>query len=268
VDSLPDAQACMNNDDCDNPFTPICDNDTGIGQCRACENSADCTDPAAPACLDNGSCGTCDDNGDCPAASPVCMSGACVGCTPAAEPSADCDAHEGQPFCGDNQECVACRLNDHCVAADPAKPVCSPDGACVGCTDHGDCPSEVCDLFDVDGDQDTAECMNPVNIIYVAAGAMNNDMCDQSVPCATINHALSRITALRTTVRVRPGIYSETVLVNGNITATLVGTTPDEGETLVRGNVADMPSMQIIGTPNVTLDSFSLSMSLGASGGG
>ncbi len=57
---------------------------------------------------------------------------------PSCQGDSDC-VEDGRPICGDNMLCRACENAPDCVAKDPARPLCTNDGACVECEGFADC---------------------------------------------------------------------------------------------------------------------------------
>lgn len=158
----------------------------------SCELEADgdafCTslDPAAPVCVD-GQCVQCRGPEQCDGATPICSSTSCVPC--------------GEPG-----------PSEQCAAADAATPVCSASGACVECTDHEQCESQVCD-------RDGSVCVPESQIVYVANGGFLGDQeAGEDTPgcgvpqskCLTIRYAVdNRLDEDlgRVWVRVADGVY-------------------------------------------------------------
>lgn len=141
-------------------------------------------------------------------AAQVCVDGRCVEC-------------RGPEQCGDttplcaSSSCVACGEpgpSEPCAALGAATPVCSASGACVECTDHEQCDSQVCD-------RDNSVCVPEEQIVYVANGGfvgdqeVGEDTPGCGVPqskCLTIRYAVdNRLDEElgRVWVRVADGIY-------------------------------------------------------------
>ncbi len=241
------------------PERPYCDLTGAYGTGHMC--IADPTEPdAGPMCTA--------DAGGCPIAAPFCVGGRCVecaanddctdlarpvcdgmgACQPCAE-EADCADRTATPHCAPGGQCVECLDAVHCSAA---APVCDTANlTCRGCAVDAECP-ELCD--DASG-----ACVSEADIIYVDASvAASGPTCAKAAPCKTIAEGVSRVTAVRSRIKVAPGTYAEGVTLN-NINVRIVG--PGASIDPVSSNQA---CVIVQGTSAVTLDGLTL---LGALGG-
>jgi hypothetical protein len=126
------------------------------------------------------------------------------------------DAREGcldnPGLCTEDETCLADVCVD-CEAADDhqsaqcaeATPVCTPAHVCRACASDGECDSNLCE---------GGQCVAADNVIYLAASATDNPMCNAATKCKTLQHAMTLVTATRKHVRMDPGTY----LADGPIT--------------------------------------------------
>ncbi len=155
---------------------------------------------------------TCTGNGpdpDCPAATPVCVSGACTGaCTGNADcagrPPAEAVCHEASGACvtcdEDDVQAEPLSADDECPGANNA--VCdSGTHTCRPCRAHGECFSGVCDA---------GVCVARANVIYLVPAADggtdggNNQCLAPATGCLTLHHAIGRLTASRKYILFKP----------------------------------------------------------------
>ncbi len=98
--------------------------------------------------------GSCGDDNDCRAPTPVCNT--------------------------DEQTCVECTQDEHCRAE---APICDlQDNTCVQCVAHRDCDSELC--------LDTGFCADAADVSYVSATGASSSACSKDMPCSTLRQAL------------------------------------------------------------------------------
>jgi hypothetical protein len=90
------------------------------------------------------------------------------------------------------QLCVDCLANSDCTGGE----LCDVGGTytCKGCIRDGDCPSNACLPGGVCGQDST--------VVYVDAGGTDNATCSTEMPCKTIAHGLTLVTANRKYMRV------------------------------------------------------------------
>ncbi len=117
------------------------------------------TDPGTTGpmgCIDDDECGTGDE------LEAFCVDNVCTHCGMTDDPDAACaSTYPGTPVCVVDQ-CVQCSAQNDSACQDDT-PICDDDNnACIGCSDHAQCPDTACDLstgaciqgdvFHVDGD--------------------------------------------------------------------------------------------------------------------
>ncbi len=143
----------------------------------------------------------------CPAATPVCVSGACTGLCDAdgdcaGRPTAEAECHMPSGACvtcdeSDVQAPITTD-EDECPGANNA--VCdSVTHTCRGCEDHAECFSGVCDA---------GRCAPPAEVIYMSAnGVDGGNNCDNpaaGMGCLTLNFAIGKITVTRKYILMAP----------------------------------------------------------------
>lgn len=119
-----------------------------------------------------------------------------------------CDLTQSPPLCvetlGDagthpDGTAPACTLSSECPVA---QPVCDlAVGTCRGCIADAECESNVCHEL-------AGTCVDEATALYVAPGGGGNSSCTRSLPCASLDAALSLVTATRHTIRVADGTYT------------------------------------------------------------
>ena len=208
---------------CTNPDTPICDASRKV--CRGCsetDGDRECVerDAEAPFCV-AGRCVPCAASRDCDDAKPICSdtTNMCTLCTSDARGNVACATRDlMRPICNTDGVCVECRDTMDCPGE---RPVCElGTGSCVKCRQHEQCESEVCN--------DTGTCEPEGDIIYVdrSVGADSGACGSKANPCGTIGlleGGLAKLTGARTTIKVRMGVYLESVIVDGGQTVRFVG---------------------------------------------
>ena len=119
--------------------------------------------------------------------------------------SSDPDCPAGQPHCL-GMACVECLDSSECKL--PDRPICdSQSHACVGCTQHSDCPtSQACLPNGVCGDD--------TDVVYVAQGGTDRGTCTHAAPCATVTFGLTLINATRPFLKIS-GTVTDTVMLAG-----------------------------------------------------
>lgn len=104
----------------------------------------------------------CASDDDCPEATPICDTaiGTCVRCDQLADPDHACAARDpDRPQCS-GSTCVPCTDDRGVVCADHLL-VCGPvAGACASCTEHAQCESGACDIFE-------GICFDPSTVLHV-----------------------------------------------------------------------------------------------------
>jgi hypothetical protein len=160
------------------------------------------------------------------------------------------------PRCDDDGSCVECLGAGDCGGTEP---VCDPGtNTCRGCEAHGECSSEICEIA-------TGACVVAGNIVYVATSGADGAGCGTSgSPCGTIGGAqggLAKVTVARKWVKVRPGSYSEAVLVSPKTFIMIAA-----GADLSRSTVG--PVLDIRGTSVVTIEGLRIHDGPGATGDG
>jgi len=221
----------------------------------ACNRVEPCTDADKPYCDDvafgvKGVCLECTGDEHCPGAS-CDDSGSCAGfsCTPGAEGDGICLAADTTtPLCVEADTCGQCDGTDDATQCpSEALSVCDTQSyTCRGCTDHGECGSEACDI-------DAGTCLDEGTIVHVAASGGNDTPgCGSPASkCATIAFALSdRVDATRNTVIVAAGNYSEPLSITSG-TVTILGR--DEPVVNTSLNGANPAALTVSGTANLTL---------------
>src|SRR5690349_13728167 len=155
-----------------------------------CEGSQ-CDEPDARPDAPPVSCSANGPDPSCPAASPVCESGACTGlCTVdtdcAGRPANEAVCHTASGACvqcdENNAQATPGQQEDECPAANLA--VCDGDlHVCRACEAHSECFSKVCD---------GGRCVPPAEVIYMSAnGSDNPNNCDNPAPgqgCLTMQY--------------------------------------------------------------------------------
>ena len=76
-----------------------------------------------------------------------------------------------------------------------------PDTSTGGCRADIECEGACHEL--------TGQCVAEANVIYVSPTGADNPTCTKTLPCATINTALQRVTATRALIRVADGSYPD-----------------------------------------------------------
>jgi hypothetical protein len=173
------AVCCVTEEDC----TSI-----GVtGELRECDPGLACVDHACvvPSCSTDG----------CGAGAPVCdiTTDVCVGCTDSSECTRFADTDVCDPASG---ACVECVTNAECAAD---APVCDA-GICRVCRVDSECQSGAC------GDDGT--CVDEVNVVYLDPEGTDTGTCSRSVPCSTINFALSQTSPSRAHIVMAMGSYA------------------------------------------------------------
>ncbi|MCK9521700.1 MAG: hypothetical protein M0R76_01490 [Proteobacteria bacterium] len=165
---------CGDDGDCGDPLYPFCGSDSRCKECvsdthcggdtphcvnetcQQCLVHADCTDPTKPSC-NNGTCGTCFDNSDCPSNHPICEAGTCTGC------ASDIDCDGDTPFCNTGtHRCQECSSSADCYAQHGVSKTWCDGGTCKPCvydyTPH--CPSNhpFCESGTCTGCASDADC--------------------------------------------------------------------------------------------------------------
>jgi hypothetical protein len=218
ADAAPDAMLCESSAMC-SATAPICDE--GDKLCRGCQptggDAPECQalDPATPQCNDDGRCVECASNAVCSGIAPIC------------------DQAE--------RACRPCAASGECTES--GFETCAPDGACVGCVEHADCPSDVCDPRG-------RQCAEAASVVYVGGqAAADNPLCGTSeLPCATVQFALDdRVTATRDIVRLRDGNY-DAALFSG-IDVLVTGSAAN-----LRGAESGQPVVEVGSNATVYLD--------------
>ena len=214
------------------------DPDAAIDAGAECTSSSQCTAPNAPICGAGGTCEPCAEgetgDDDCAAKNPLF------------------------PRCKATGACVECLGPGDCTAA--SEPVCdAASDACRECQAHAECASEVCDLG-------SGACVDAATIVYVdqASGADGGSCGSQGSPCATLGGAqggLAKVDSTKTLVRVRDGVYGESVAVTDGKSVTLVGA----GATVSPPSSSNTPGLLVTGGSEVTLDGLSLANATGGS---
>ncbi len=120
-----------------------------------------------------------------------------------------CDLTQAPPLCVDNLGDAGahpdgppptCTVSAQCPST---VPVCDPAaGVCRGCIADAECGSDVCHEL-------AGTCVDEASALYVAPGGVANSSCTRSLPCASIDAALSLVTATRHTIRVGDGTYTD-----------------------------------------------------------
>ena len=217
----PPGEPCMGDGMCTMASSPICDVANQV--CRGCAEGGagreECIakDARRPACVE-GQCVECGADSDCDASSPICDVSAqtCGLCSDDEAGDAACAARDSSaPFCGASGSCVECETN---AACSEETPICEQSsGQCRGCATHEECMSEVC--------SDSGSCVSPDDIIYVdgATGADSAECGAQMSPCESIGGGVAKVDEDRTTVKVRLGLYEESVTIDSGKTMTVVG---------------------------------------------
>jgi hypothetical protein len=102
---------------------------------NSCGKHEDCPTADKPSCI-NGQCAACIGNNHCPKGG-FCAAGRCVVCTA----TDGCEDTPAAPVCVQSR-CASCTMGtDACKIRYTDKPVCHPNGTCVGCLDSlRDCP--------------------------------------------------------------------------------------------------------------------------------
>ncbi len=148
VTTVADATMSTSSSSTGEPSTSTEDPDTGSGTEEPsttgpeCVEDEECLDAAAPFCTLGGSCVACDGMED--------PDGACA------------QADESRPVC-EGGECVQC-TDANATACEGVTPICGVENACVGCTEHGECPQSACHL---DG-ADAGGCFEVADVQEVA----------------------------------------------------------------------------------------------------
>ena len=184
------------------------------GTCVECLTATDCSSPDAPYCS----------NSTCVAA---CAS------------DQDCVGVAGKPFCAPTGACVECVRDAQCSAN---APVCDATSlACRGCVTDDECGSAVCDV-------DTGECIAADSVLYARPSGTDVDDCSQSNPCS-LAKALAQASALRSVIRMLPGVYSSSVsLTSANPDISIIGS----GATLA-GDGTSGPALSVGGSARIAV---------------
>jgi hypothetical protein len=128
---------------------------------------------------------------------PICSNGLCVGtCTS----NDDCAAVIGRPLCSPDGACVGCIDASHC--ASPTSICDSEEHACRGCERDDECASGVC--IEADG-----VCADEARVIYVTMFGDDGE-CTRTAPCGTFSFALSKVesSGARDVIHIEGGQYS------------------------------------------------------------
>ena len=158
-------RACLTDEDCPNPATPVCD--AASGSCVPCLLDSDCA-PERPFCRQTSPtsasnvCVQCTGDAQCPESSPVCDLGSNE-CTSRCQDSAQCSGTT--PICDPAQRvCVQCQSSVDCSAPAPACDVAT--SRCVACLDDSTCaPGRFCNIqsHSCVGCLDTSQCTDAFN---------------------------------------------------------------------------------------------------------
>ncbi|MCB9704315.1 MAG: hypothetical protein H6711_20675 [Myxococcales bacterium] len=151
--------------------TTATDSDTDAGPCDPNQGVVnDACPPETPYCSASGICGDCSVLVSCAAVDPE---------------KAVCDLESGQ--------CVQCNA-DEASACKGDAPICDEVvNACVGCSDHSQCPNSACDLV-------SGACMDEAKVLYVYGDDANSGNCTESIggnsgskdnPYCTLDFALT-----------------------------------------------------------------------------
>jgi hypothetical protein len=126
---------CAEDSQCGDPVRRFC----VAGSCADCRTAGPtaCKAPTAVCDPTSGSCVQCVASSSCTeAAAPFCAGGRCVGCGMAA-PQTCAMLNPARPACSPDGACVECNVSAECTA-DASKPICV-DRACVACTTDAQC---------------------------------------------------------------------------------------------------------------------------------
>lgn len=135
----------------------------------------------------------CDTSEQCSAATPYCLNQLCVG---SCQGEADCQGVPGAPICAPDHVCVGCRDHSDCTGVTP---ICdAEDRQCRGCEADGDCASGIC--LEADG-----VCAAESEVVFVVPGRSDTGDCTKLAPCGTLEYALTKANAPRTTIRIEGG---------------------------------------------------------------
>ena len=152
------------------------------------------------------------------AAAPFCVEGACSPCSATDDPVAACQGLDATtPLCiGD--VCVAC--SEQPTDCTGTTPICDDDsGACLPCTEHGQCPDSACHAFE-------GSCLDPTNVLYVNNGVPAGGDGSMDMPFSTLADAIAAVPGgAEGTIRVDETImtYSEALLVDGDKVIAILG---------------------------------------------
>jgi hypothetical protein len=166
----------------------------------------------------------------------------------------DADCGGATPACGAAGVCVACEANAQCSGATP---VCeTTTNTCRSCSADSECSSGVC-LASL------GTCATADQLVYVKeAGGVDNGLCEQSAPCATINYAKNRATATRNVLRVignlnQSGELQKKIYVDGDggtwtaAALPVLGVGTSDGDVTIEGLTISGPAVIAANSPVV-----------------
>jgi hypothetical protein len=138
----------------------------------------------------------------------VCEDHECV--PPVCELDVDCRADA--PFCA-NGSCVGCRDSSDCGATTP---ICDDaSNSCRACSKDADCSSNVCDF-------ETGMCIAAESVWYASSDGAASAPCSQQSPCA-LTSAIAAANPARPTVRMLPGAYNASVVLESTVSIHAAG---------------------------------------------
>lgn len=128
----------------------------------------------------------CENQSDCPEASPVCdaASQMCRGCASDQE----CVDLGGDPFC-ESENCVECKNDFHC---DGETPFCGDDNRCRGCVANDECDTKACA-------RESGLCVAESDAVFALAqtGVTGADCGTLDKPCNFIDDAAAKLSPTR-----------------------------------------------------------------------
>ena len=164
----------------------------GIDQITGCDSGKTCNGMGT--CI----AAQCTTSADCATATlPVCSNQLCVATCSTDD---ECVGIEGRPLCAPDGVCVGCTDSAQCTAA--MTPVCDTTGrACRGCSEDIECPSDVC----IDA---TGTCATSDEVIHVSSFGSDGSDGSVSAPYRTLTFALTKVSATKNVVHIDTTMFT------------------------------------------------------------
>lgn len=171
-----------------------------------------------------------------------------------------CDLSRDPPLCVTSSldaaidSAIACTTSSNSCPVDA--PICDTASmTCRRCVEDADCTSGVCY-------ESVGTCIDSSIVIYVdGATGDDNGECTDAIPCRTISHALAHVDATRSFMRIAPGEYAQSAVINSSV---VLSGTSRMADTKLK-TLSIVPVLTVNGTGTVvTVETLQITSSPGA----